>query len=523
MKLFNVLLSIVVSAVMALVVFEIGLRVLGFGPPKTILEFDAHTGWRKSANAELHRKGPEFDVTLRTNELGLADDPMPSAAKPAGAFRVLVLGDSFTQGFTVERSDLFVDLLEHRWKAEGRAIDVVNAGTEGWSTDQEVAWFLANGAAFEPDLVLVAAYENDLYWNGQREYWDRFGPKPLFRNDGSLEIATCVDPGPKPWCKRLATTLLFSRPNAEHFFRPEGSSAPIAKEFACVLNEPPEFLRRSVEGTRGALVALKAECARLGARTALLAIPSHASVEPNYGPVFAKSRLGGLGAASWSADNPVETLLALAAELAIPTLDPREALRSAQRASPQYFDVDWHLNPVGNRTLAAFLHDQLDATGAIPATHAAKTAVAADAALPPTRERSIDWKFAGALFAGLWIALTATFVSTYADEPKALAPLKIGAMLLLVFAIFLGGREALALIPRAWAGGVFALFVAGVLGFVAWKLGRRMATIAELLRAFVLRGHWYLMPLLVVLLTIGSLLVVAASSPLIAPFIYTLF
>jgi hypothetical protein len=66
-------------------------------------------------------------------------------------------------------------------------------------------------------------------------------------------------------------------------------------------------------------------------------------------------------------------------------------------------------------------------------------------------------------------------------------------------------------------------FVLVVLGFVGWKLGRRLATIAELFRSFTLRGHWYLMPLVVVLLTIGSLLVVAASSPLIAPFIYTLF
>jgi hypothetical protein len=62
-----------------------------------------------------------------------------------------------------------------------------------------------------------------------------------------------------------------------------------------------------------------------------------------------------------------------------------------------------------------------------------------------------------------------------------------------------------------------------VLGFVIYKLGRRVTTILELLRSFTLRGHWYLMPLLVVLLSIGSLLVVAASSPLIAPFIYTLF
>ena len=47
--------------------------------------------------------------------------------------------------------------------------------------------------------------------------------------------------------------------------------------------------------------------------------------------------------------------------------------------------------------------------------------------------------------------------------------------------------------------------------------------VAELLKAFTLRGHWYLMPLVVILLSVGSLLVVAASSPLIAPFIYTLF
>ena len=45
----------------------------------------------------------------------------------------------------------------------------------------------------------------------------------------------------------------------------------------------------------------------------------------------------------------------------------------------------------------------------------------------------------------------------------------------------------------------------------------------KLLVAFVGRGHWYLMPLVTILLTIGSLLVVAASSPLVAPFIYTLF
>ena len=47
-----------------------------------------------------------------------------------------------------------------------------------------------------------------------------------------------------------------------------------------------------------------------------------------------------------------------------------------------------------------------------------------------------------------------------------------------------------------------------ILGFVVYKLGDRVSTIVELLAAFVTRGHWYLMPMVVVLLTVGSLLVI---------------
>jgi hypothetical protein len=167
MRIVNVLLALFMSLALGVLALEGGLRAIGKGPPEPLLEHDEFTGWRKRTKVSVERSGPEFDVRITTNEQGLVDDPMPDPRKPAGAFRVLVLGDSFTQGFTVGRDDLYVDLLERRWVAQGRAADIVNAGTEGWSTDQEVAWFLRHGAKFEPDVVLIAAYENDLYWNGQ--------------------------------------------------------------------------------------------------------------------------------------------------------------------------------------------------------------------------------------------------------------------------------------------------------------------------------------------------------------------
>ena len=109
------------------------------------------------------------------------------------------------------------------------------------------------------------------------------------------------------------------------------------------------------------------------------------------------------------------------------------------------------------------------------------------------------------------------------EEPKLRSVLSVGGMLAVVFTIVLGGGRLARLISPQYMPWITGGFLVVVLGFVAYKLGRRLTTVAELLRSFTLRGHWYLMPLIVVLLTIGSLLVVAASSPLIAPFIYTLF
>jgi hypothetical protein len=250
-------------------------------------------------------------------------------------------------------------------------------------------------------------------------------------------------------------------------------------------------------------------------------IPSHSAVDPSYREKFAKQALGGLPDSLWSPDKPVETFLALSKAVGLDALDPRAALRAASTKDHElYFDVDWHLNPNGNRVLASFLHDEFQRLNLFPADHAAKSVVAAadlDASAPAGTPK---WPF---LFAGLWVALSGLYLATYADDRTWKAPLKVGAMLAAVFAIVLGGGRLVALLPQSLAGPIATVFVLGVLGFVGYKLGRRIATIAELLRSFVLRGHWYLMPLLVVLLSIGSLLVVAASSPLIAPFIYTLF
>ena len=53
MKAINVLLALVVSLVIGALVFEVGLRLIGKGPSRTMLEFDADLSkrlWRASAD-----------------------------------------------------------------------------------------------------------------------------------------------------------------------------------------------------------------------------------------------------------------------------------------------------------------------------------------------------------------------------------------------------------------------------------------------------------------------------------------
>lgn len=516
MRAINVLLAILVSVLIGALVLELGLRLMGKAPQPTINRFDPVLGWSKTPNSTGHRKTSEFDVTYTINEQGLRDDPMPSPAKPAGAYRVVVLGDSFVLGYTVDRHDLFVDQLEDWWTSEGRNVDVVNAGTEGWSTDQEVLWLQKNGAQFQPDLVLLCTYENDLFWNSQNRYL-KF-PKPRFNPSGVLEPAQLVDPGTSGWFQKLALGKTISDFGMKTWtWSPDGSRR-LPGEYGAFWTTPPEFMVDAIARTRGALLALDGECKKLGASLLVAPIPGKVAIQPEARNGLANA----LGASEgvWSPDQPVETVLALCKDLGIRAVDARAAMRDAQaREGDLYFANDWHFNPDGNRAFAGFLHGEIEKAGLFPAAFAAQRAGTIPEA-PPKTKRVPAWVF---WYAGLWLVFGTIFTRMYRDWPAWKGYLGVAVMLGLVFAIAVGGSTLLGKLPPQYGRAFLVVFLGGLFVFIAYKLGRRLSTISELLVAFTRRGHWYLMPLVVVLLSIGSLLVVAASSPLVAPFIYTLF
>ncbi len=106
---------------------------------------------------------PDGRVSYRINEHGFRGGPL-SVDKQAGTFRVVCLGDSITFGEGVREEDTYPARLEKLLAASmpGRAVQVVNAGVQGYGTREEVALYFARCTKLKPDVVTLGFFLNDV-------------------------------------------------------------------------------------------------------------------------------------------------------------------------------------------------------------------------------------------------------------------------------------------------------------------------------------------------------------------------
>jgi hypothetical protein len=103
-------------------------------------------------------------VPVHTNSLGFRDSREYALAKGPHVFRILVLGDSVTFGHGAIYETTYPYLLEQRltaWRPD-IAWQVWNLGVPGYNTSQELAYLLEIGRQYQPDLVIVGFFGNDL-------------------------------------------------------------------------------------------------------------------------------------------------------------------------------------------------------------------------------------------------------------------------------------------------------------------------------------------------------------------------
>jgi GDSL-like lipase/acylhydrolase family protein len=166
----------------ALALAEVGLAIVDYPAAYTdhqqlFVEYDSVRGWRNIPNAHRRYVTPEFAVAMDYNAHAYRG-PLIPYEKPAGTRRVLLLGDSYLEAYSVPLEDRIAEVAQR----ELPGTQIIALGTGGYSTDQELLWLESEGLRYSPDLVVVLFCINDVWYNNRASY--PRGAKPVFQIAG---------------------------------------------------------------------------------------------------------------------------------------------------------------------------------------------------------------------------------------------------------------------------------------------------------------------------------------------------
>ncbi|MCA9771871.1 MAG: SGNH/GDSL hydrolase family protein [Myxococcales bacterium] len=204
----NVLL-LFLATVLALLIAEAALRAAGVSYPqirRTHPVFGA--AYLPGASGRVRDEGDAF---VEINAEGFRDRSHV-VAKPAGTYRVAVLGDSFTAGTEVDRDATFPSVVE-RSLAEcgalgGRRPEILNFGCGGYGTAQELLVLREVVWKYAPDLVILAVFTgNDIRNNSKALNRVDYIPYYVLR-DGALVLDRSFEDAPAQRRGRLAVVHL---------------------------------------------------------------------------------------------------------------------------------------------------------------------------------------------------------------------------------------------------------------------------------------------------------------------------
>jgi hypothetical protein len=344
--------------------------------PKQYNEYDPLLGWRKKPGARVTYRRREYTVEVAVNSLGLRD-PERGYQAPAGTQRVLALGDSFLEGYTVPLADTVTQVLERQLRAPGCAVDVINGGTQAYSTDQELLFYRSEGVKYAPRVVLLFIYYNDVLYNDRQEYFQ--GPKPIFEmGGGALRLHRFPVRRPRPeetpaeppaeersaggsaaleW---LRDRLWYGAPRAYNALArvglwPPMPRVPIRLELRVYERRPVADIEDAWAKTALILKALNEEVRGRGASLLLVGIPARFEVDDRSWRLT--QTLYGIDERTWDRGRMMARLGQIAGQEHVPFLDLTAALRAAPE--PAYFTYDGHWTRAGHAAAAGAVRDAL--------------------------------------------------------------------------------------------------------------------------------------------------------------------
>lgn len=288
----------------------------------------------------------EYSIPITINSRGLRGPERPTA-KPAGTYRILAIGDSFTFGQGVADADTWVRRLERA------GVEAINAG---WSDDGPLGYrdyLLHHGLDYDPDVILVGVFVgNDVV---DTLAADEAGDDPVgrlavdARYMGNLQLQVGIT-------GRVRELVSLAFPNLYELtslalIRAQYFLGSYRAHFDYILEEPERpAIARGWELSFAALREMAAFAQAHGRRFGIIVFPFLDQVRDVGLPP------------GHSAEHPSRRIAAFCAGERVPCLDLLVPFRQAGDPFALYYLKDGHLTALGNqvagRAIAAWLSQE---------------------------------------------------------------------------------------------------------------------------------------------------------------------
>lgn len=262
-----------IGLVMAVLLVEAILRVFHLAPVGGIAtvnqrDFDRLPGLFVPGQHMLDRRVPALPHEITIDSLGYRGTEALARAKPVGAVRIVLLGDSFTYGDFVDDSQTLPALLEQRLRTRcGNDIEVINAGVGG-SSIETAAVMAERSLVLGVDIAVLTFSENDVT-DLAAPMWDQMTANRAAKSRFPMSVVYPVMRRLAVWNLMLTAQSKLRNRRAATLLPPKPKS-PTTGPSAGILALRDEYQRR--------LVGLRDQLGRADIPLVFAIYPSHLSV-----------------------------------------------------------------------------------------------------------------------------------------------------------------------------------------------------------------------------------------------------
>lgn len=334
-KILNALRDTVVILLITLVSLEIGLRVFHYFSPLPIFYDNSYNRFRMSPHVPIYG--------FSTNSKGFHDVER-SKEKPAGTYRALGIGDSFSFGVVPHQFN-YLTLLENHIKATRPEFELVNMGIPGLSPREYLAVLLNEGLELKPDMVLLSFFIGNDF--AETAKIDR-----IYRWSYTANIVKYVYALKTKAGNLGGTTTSAYDDNApplteDAFLQIEAFGKPLFEKDNPLFDEA---LARTMVHLR----AIKQVCDGYGIRLSIVLIPDVMQLDDGL-----LRKVTGLAPDRLDPDRPNRALSAELTRLGVDHLDLTAAFRAAAPSGRLYKPNDIHWNIAGNALAEKLIYEHI--------------------------------------------------------------------------------------------------------------------------------------------------------------------